>query len=126
MGVYPTVPLKRARVDRDTARTLLKDGTDPAQQRQEDKLTARLKTKTKTKTTFEGVARDWWEQWKANRSPRHADYVIRRLDVTLSGCGVRVLPGVFADGWQLRHPANPRLSVRQCWAQALGTRSKRT
>lgn len=93
LGVYPTVPLKRARADRDSARTLLKDGTDPAQQRQEDKLTARLKTKT----TFEGVARDWWEQWRTNRSPRHAEYVIRRLEADVfPAIGAKPIAGVTA------------------------------
>jgi hypothetical protein len=30
--------------------------------------------------TFEKVARQWWEHWKGPKSPRHADYVIRRLE----------------------------------------------
>lgn len=76
LGVYPGVTLKQARMARDAARATLKEGTDPAQQRKDRKLTAHLKTAT----TFEGVARAWWAQWKGNRSPRHADYVIRRLE----------------------------------------------
>lgn len=76
LGVYPEVSLKQARVDREEARATLKAGTDPVQQRQDKKLTARLKSET----TFEGVARAWWAQWKTNRSPRHAEYVIRRLE----------------------------------------------
>lgn len=75
LGVYPGVSLKKAREARDAARTMLKDGKDPAQQRQEAKLAASLKTET----TIEGVVRAWWQQWKGNRSPRHADYVLRRL-----------------------------------------------
>ena len=76
LGVYPGITLKQARMARDTERATLKDGTDPAQERKDRKLAAHLKTAT----TFEGVARAWWAQWKGNRSPRHADYVIRRLE----------------------------------------------
>ncbi len=76
LGVYPEITLKTAREKRETARATLKAGTDPAQQRKDNKLAARLKTET----TFEGVARSWWAQWKTNRSPRYADYVIRRLE----------------------------------------------
>lgn len=76
LGVYPGVTLKAARSARDAARATLKAGTDPAQARQDAKLSARLKSAT----TFEGVARQWWEQWRGNRSVRHADYVIRRLE----------------------------------------------
>jgi hypothetical protein len=78
LGVYPEVSLKQARLDRDEARKLLKaeDPQDPAQRRREKKLAVRLRTET----TFEGVARAWWEQWKGNRSARHANYVLRRLE----------------------------------------------
>jgi integrase len=78
LGVYPEVSLRQARLDRDEARKLLKaeDPQDPAQRRREKKLAVRLRTET----TFEGVARAWWEQWKGNRSARHADYVLRRLE----------------------------------------------
>lgn len=79
LGVYPGVTLKEAREARDAARVLLKTGADPAQQRKHDKLTARLKMET----TFEGVARDWWAHWKGNRSPRYAEYVIRRLEADI-------------------------------------------
>ena len=76
LGVYPAVTLKQAREARDTGRATLKAGTDPAQQRKDRKLASQLRSQT----TFEGVARAWWEQWKVNRSPRHAEYVIRRLE----------------------------------------------
>jgi len=76
LGVYPEVSLKQARLDRAEARKLLKDGQDPAQHRREKKLAIRLRAET----TFEGIARAWWEQWKGNRSPRHANYVLRRLE----------------------------------------------
>ncbi len=30
--------------------------------------------------SFENVARKWWEWWSAGKSPRHTDYVLRRLE----------------------------------------------
>ncbi len=31
-------------------------------------------------SSFENIARKWWEWWSAGKSPRHADYVLRRLE----------------------------------------------
>jgi integrase len=76
LGVYPKATLKQARLDRDEARKVLKAGDDPAQQRRNGKLASRLKAEK----TFEGVARAWWDKWKVKRSPRHAEYVLRRLE----------------------------------------------
>ena len=30
--------------------------------------------------SFEKIARKWWEWWSAGKSPRHTDYVLRRLE----------------------------------------------
>lgn len=76
LGSYPDVSLSKARLDRDAARLQLKAGNDPVQDRKDAKLADRIRTGT----TFEAVARAWHENWKAARSPRHADYVIRRLE----------------------------------------------
>jgi integrase len=82
-GGYPAVSLAKARAARDAARKLL-DGdevanvlpVDPMVKRKETKL-ARL---VASETSFQAVARQWWEQWRLARSPRHAEYVIRRLE----------------------------------------------
>jgi integrase len=76
LGVYPDVALVEARKRRDKAREALAAGNDPGQIKREAKLTRALSDAT----TFEKVARQWWEQWKGARTPRHADYVIRRLE----------------------------------------------
>ena len=31
-------------------------------------------------TTFEPIARAWHEHWKSSKSPRHAEYVLCRLE----------------------------------------------
>ncbi|HUG21218.1 tyrosine-type recombinase/integrase [Piscinibacter sp.] len=76
LGVYPAVPLKEARTERDKARALLAAGNDPSAARQDAKLAQRVALSE----SFEAVARAWHEHWKGPKSPRHADYVIRRLE----------------------------------------------
>lgn len=76
LGAYPEVSLAKARLDRDAARLLLKAGTDPVQERRDAKLADRVRLGT----TFEAVARAWHANWRTARSPRHADYVLRRME----------------------------------------------
>jgi integrase len=76
LGTYPEVTLAKARLARDAARRTLSDGIDPVQAKTDAKLASRLRLGT----NFEAVARGWFEHWKGPRSPRHADYVIRRLE----------------------------------------------
>jgi integrase len=77
IGTYPTITLAQARRARDDARALLKEGTDPVQAKKDAKLARRLALGT----TFEAVSRQWFEHWKGPRSQRHAEYVMRRLEV---------------------------------------------
>ncbi len=76
LGAYPTISLAQARRDRDAARLLLDKGDDPVQARKDTKAAKRIAMEN----NFEAVARAWHEHWKGPRSPRHADYVIRRLE----------------------------------------------
>ena len=70
------VSLKEARERRDKARALLAQGRDPSQARKDDQLAA----KVRLETSFEAVARAWHANWSTARSPRHAQYVLRRLE----------------------------------------------
>ena len=76
LGSYPEVSLAVARRARDDARLLLKSGSDPVAAKQDLKRVAKISLET----TFEPVARAWHEHWKSSKSPRHADYVLRRLE----------------------------------------------
>ena len=76
LGVYPEVSLAQAREARDDARKVLKTGTDPGQLRREAKVTNAVDQAN----TFEAVARMWWAHWKDGKSPRHAEYAIKRLE----------------------------------------------
>jgi integrase len=75
LGTYPDVTLAKARKAWADAYDKLQAGIDPSAKRQEDKQPEI----EDLSTTFEVIARQWWERWKAARTPRHADYVITRL-----------------------------------------------
>jgi integrase len=93
LGVYPAVSLAQARKARDEAREALAKGDDPAQLKREAKQTRAINDAT----TFEAVARQWWEHWKGPKSPRHADYVLRRLEADVfPALGGRPLASVTA------------------------------
>lgn len=93
LGVYPEVTLAEARKRRDKARDALAAGEDPGQLKRE----AKLKRALMDATTFEAVARQWWAHWKGPRSPRHADYVIRRLEADVfPAIGSRPLASITA------------------------------
>lgn len=77
IGTYPGVTLAQARRAMDDARETLKGGADPVQAKKDSHLAKRLRMGT----TFEAVARAWFEHWKGPRSVRHADYVLRRLEI---------------------------------------------
>jgi integrase len=75
LGTYPDVTLAKARKAWADAYDKLQAGIDPSAKRQEEKQPEVVDLST----TFEVIARQWWERWKAARTPRHADYVITRL-----------------------------------------------
>jgi integrase len=68
LGIYPDVPLAKARDRHLEARRLLADGIDPCVEKQV------------SGKTFETVAREWHDHWKASRHQRHAHYVLKRLE----------------------------------------------
>ncbi|WP_374410814.1 tyrosine-type recombinase/integrase [Hydrogenophaga sp.] len=93
LGVYPDVSLAEARKRRDKAREALTAGEDPGQIKREAKLTRAVEDAT----TFEKVARQWWAHWKGPRSPRHADYVLRRLEADVfPALGARPVASITA------------------------------
>lgn len=74
LGTYPEVSLKSARGKRDEYRVMLQGGIDPSADRKAQKIAAA------GDHAFEKVARQWWAHWQIGKSPRHADYAIRRLE----------------------------------------------
>jgi len=76
LGKYPEISLAEAREKRDQMRKLIANDIDPVQSQKAAKEAKKLSQAH----SFEAVARTWFEGWKAARSPRHAEYVIRRLE----------------------------------------------
>jgi len=76
LGVYPDVGLKVARERRDDNRKLVADGVDPSTHRKAQKL-ARAGANA---SSFEVVAREWFEKQKTVWADSHADKIIRRLE----------------------------------------------
>ncbi len=75
IGPYNAVGLVEARAARDDAKASLRDGRDPAIAKRLQKLTRT----TSNATTFEAVAREWYELNKSQWVQRHADDVISSL-----------------------------------------------
>lgn len=75
LGVYPDVTLAQAREKHQAGRKVLATGVDPMEKRKEEAAPAAL--------TFEQAARQWWAHWSPSRSPRHAEYVLRRLEADI-------------------------------------------
>ena len=70
-GVYPEVSLSEARMRRDKARALLRDGGDPSQQRKQQKRDARLAANN----SFGSIAEQWLGKMAGEWKPDH----VRRI-----------------------------------------------
>lgn len=76
LGVYPETSLKEARDKREAARELLEADIDPAESKKE----RRREKLEKSEQTFERIAHEWHESQKSRWTPRHAAYIINRLE----------------------------------------------
>ncbi len=77
-GPYPQVTLAEARKAHLIAFTKLKTShIDPMAERKQLKRVESLSLEN----SFQSVALAWWGAWKGARSARHADYVLRRLEL---------------------------------------------
>lgn len=76
LGSYPETGLKAARLAREEARKVLKDGANPVQQRRAEKLA----TQASSATTFEAVARECHATKKGAWSPSYAEKWLRLME----------------------------------------------
>lgn len=74
LGVYPDVPLRRARELRDEARALVAAGRDPAQERRE------AQAQRLALDSFEVVAREWYGRYSPQWAESHAVRTLRRFE----------------------------------------------
>ena len=79
IGVYPDISLKEARSACEEARLKLKQGTDPS----EAKQISKKQINEDLENSFEAIARAWHLGKKNGWTPRHADYVLRRLEADI-------------------------------------------
>ncbi len=77
-GSYPDVSLSLARERHAAARKLLATGTDPMAERKAEKAAA--------ENSFQSVARLWLAHWQDGKSPRHVEYVKRRMEADILPC----------------------------------------
>ena len=81
-GEYPVVAPKDARELHFNAKKLLATGINPMAERKSEAEAKQQEAKAlqrEVDSSFEKVARKWWEWWSIGKSPRHADTVMRRL-----------------------------------------------
>ncbi len=101
IGEYPVVSLAQARERQFVARKKLSGGVDPMAERRAE-AESRQRTaeamQREAESSFENIARKWWEWWSAGKSPRHADYVLRRLEADVfPAFGHKFIDAVTAD-----------------------------
>lgn len=94
MGLYPDVGLQAATKARDDARELLAQGTDPSQQRQQD----RTAKQAAHANTFEAVAAEWFEKMSGEWSDTHRVRTLGMLKNNLGKwIGARPISEIAAD-----------------------------
>ena len=117
-GRYPDVPLALARERHLEARKLLATGVDPMAQRKVEK-TAQMATST---NSFQSVAALWMEHWQDGKSPRHVDYVKRRMEVDILPClGARHIAEIEAPELVAMTKAIEQRGARDIAKRALET-----
>lgn len=93
IGSYPQVTLLEARKKRTAARDLIAQGTDPSQQKKQEKRLLSLKEQN----SFELVAREWHENNKHTWTDSHAHDILHRLEKDVfSAIGQRPIADISA------------------------------
>ncbi|MBW7931102.1 MAG: integrase arm-type DNA-binding domain-containing protein [Gammaproteobacteria bacterium] len=72
LGAFPEITLAKARERREAHRRLLAEGIDPGARRKAEAEAAA--------STFEAIAREWFERFSRDWAPAHAERIIRRLE----------------------------------------------
>ncbi len=79
IGVYPTVSLKQARIARDQAKQLIREGRDPSAESRVSKHTKNLVAED----SFKAIATEWFNIKMADKSASHRDRTWRALEKNL-------------------------------------------
>jgi len=117
-GKYPDVSLVLARERHAEARKLLATGIDPMAQRKVEK-TAQMASSV---SSFQSVASLWMEHWQNGKSPRHVDYVKRRMEADILPClGARPIAEIEAPELVTMTKAIEQRGARDIAKRALET-----
>ncbi len=79
MGRHPDVSLADAEQKVREAHKSIADGVDPSDKRKDTKA----EKEANKANTFELWGKQWWSHWHIDKSPRHAEYVNRRLEADI-------------------------------------------
>jgi integrase len=113
-GSYPDVSLSLARERHAAARKLLATATDPMAERKAEKAAV--------ENSFQSVARLWLAHWQDGKSPRHVDYVKRRMDADILPClGARPIALIEAPDLVAMTKAIEQRGARDIAKRALET-----
>jgi integrase len=82
LGKYPDVSLAQARERHAEARKLLATGIDPMAQRKAEKTAEKIAVEN----SFQSVATQWLAHWQVGKSPRHVEYIKRRMAADILPC----------------------------------------
>jgi integrase len=82
LGKYPDVSLAQARERHCEARKLFASGVDPMAQRKAEKTAEKIAVEN----SFQSVATQWLAHWQVGKSPRHVEYIKRRMDADILPC----------------------------------------
>jgi hypothetical protein len=73
LGIFPEVPLREAREQRDEARRDLRKGIDPAAKQRTTRMAGG--------ETFKAIAQEWFDKFSPNWAQSYSSKVIRRLEI---------------------------------------------
>lgn len=79
LGVYPAIGLKDARERREQAKKLLAQGIDPSEEKRAAKAAADAMEREQS-STFESVAREWFEKKTAHLTADYRKQILSRLE----------------------------------------------
>lgn len=79
LGTYPQVSLKEAREKREIAKKKLEEGLDPSQEKKLEKLQRNINSEN----SFQSIATEWHSKQLERWTPRHANYVLKRLEADI-------------------------------------------
>jgi integrase len=118
LGKYPDVSLAQARERHSEARRLFASDVDPMAQRKAAKTAERAEVEN----AFQNIASQWLEHWQDGKSPRHVEYVKRRMEADILPClGMRPVSEIEAPELVAMTKAIEQRGARDIAKRALET-----